>query len=208
MTGMRTFRDAKAMAKTLRAEVLAGTQIDLSHSQCLEIVAHQFGLADWNVLAAKIEDGGPDEPTQWRTAFAAATTIPVLRIFSERAARRFYLDFLGFTMDFGGPASGGDSPFYGQVSRPGATLHLSEGPYDAGPGATVDIWITGVDDYRNELLTKDLGVFGPALGVPPIGEVYWGARVLTIPDPFGNHLRISEPTDPAAHTNLPRWAAS
>jgi hypothetical protein len=204
---MRTFRDAKAMAKTLRAEVLACAEVDLTHSQCLEIVARQFGMDSWNVLAARIDSGGP-EPSVWRTPFAPTTTIPVLRIFSEDSARRFYLDFLGFTLDFGGPTTGGDSPFYGQISRPGATLQLTEHQYEPGPGATVDIWIAGLDGYREELLAKDLGVFGPALGVPPISEAHWGARVLTVPDPFGNHLRISEPTDPAGHTHLPVWGPS
>ncbi len=51
---MRTFRDAKVMAKTLR-QGLRERRIDLSHSDCLELVARQFGLADWNTLAAKIE---------------------------------------------------------------------------------------------------------------------------------------------------------
>jgi hypothetical protein len=203
---MRTIRDAKAMAKTLRAELLAGTQTDLPHSQCLEIVARQFGVDNWNVLAALIEKDDPVAPPSWRTAFAPATTIPVLRIFSEPSAMKFYLEFLGFTLDFGGPTTGGDSPFYGQISRPGATLQLTEQRYEPGPGATVDIWIAGLDGYREELLTKDLGVFGPALGVPPIGETHWGARVLPIPDPFGNNLRISEPTDRAGHAHLPNWA--
>jgi catechol 2,3-dioxygenase-like lactoylglutathione lyase family enzyme len=202
---MRTFRDAKAMAKTLRADVLASTQVDLPHSACLEIIAHQFGFADWNVLAAMIEKDGPAGPRQWRTSFAATTTIPVLRVFAETSARHFYLDFLGFTLDFGGPAQGGDSPWYGQVSRPGATLQLTQQPYEPGPGATVDIWISGLSAYRAELLTRDDGVFGPALGVPGITETFWGARVMTIPDPFGNHLRISEPVETADHEYLPRW---
>jgi hypothetical protein len=174
---MRTIRDAKAMAKTLRAELLARTQADLPHSQCLEIVARQFGVDNWNVLAALIEKGDPAAPS-WRTTFAPATTIPVLRIFSEQAARRFYVEFLGFTLDFGGPTTGGDSRFYGQVFRPGATLQLSEQGYEPGPGATIDIWITGLDAYREELVAKDLGVFGTALGVPGIVEMHWGA-----PDP-------------------------
>jgi hypothetical protein len=50
---MRTFRNAKSMAKTLR-QGLSDRNIDLSHSDCLELVAHQFGLADWNTLAATI----------------------------------------------------------------------------------------------------------------------------------------------------------
>jgi len=58
---MRTFRDAKAMAKALR-EGLAKHKIELSHSDCLELVAGQFGMKDWNTLSARIErptDGTP-----------------------------------------------------------------------------------------------------------------------------------------------------
>jgi hypothetical protein len=55
------------------------------------------------------------------------------------------------------------------------------------------------------LLGKDLGAFGTALGVPGIVEMHWGVRVLPIPDPFGNNLRISEPTDAAAGAHLPNW---
>ena len=51
---MRTYLQAKAMAKSLR-ESLAGKNVSLSHSECLEIVAQQFGFGNWNVLAAKIE---------------------------------------------------------------------------------------------------------------------------------------------------------
>ena len=54
---MRNLRDPKVMAKTLRA-VLAQRNIVTSHSECLEIVAQQFGLPDWNTLSAKsVEDG-------------------------------------------------------------------------------------------------------------------------------------------------------
>ena len=49
---MRTYKDAKAMAKSLR-ECLATRRISFSHSECLEIVAKQLGFADWNTLAAK-----------------------------------------------------------------------------------------------------------------------------------------------------------
>lgn len=50
---MRTFRDAKTMAKALR-QGLAERNIELSHSDCLELVAKQFGFPDWNVLAVRI----------------------------------------------------------------------------------------------------------------------------------------------------------
>lgn len=51
---MHTYLDAKQMAKTLR-QSLAARNVALSHSECLEIVARQFGLADWNTLAARID---------------------------------------------------------------------------------------------------------------------------------------------------------
>jgi hypothetical protein len=50
---MPTHKDAKAMARLLRA-AMAERHISLRHSECLEIVARQFGCADWNTLSAKL----------------------------------------------------------------------------------------------------------------------------------------------------------
>lgn len=50
---MHTFLDAKLMAKALR-QGLAERHIELSHADCLELVARQFGLGNWNMLAARI----------------------------------------------------------------------------------------------------------------------------------------------------------
>ena len=50
---MRTYRDAKLMARTLR-DVLGAMQVEISCSKSLEIIARQFGFNDWNVLAARI----------------------------------------------------------------------------------------------------------------------------------------------------------
>jgi len=50
---MRTYKDAKLMAKSLR-DSLAARGLVLSHSECIEIVAKQFGFADWNTLSAKV----------------------------------------------------------------------------------------------------------------------------------------------------------
>jgi hypothetical protein len=51
---MRTYKDAKVMAKSLR-DSLTARRVSFSHSECLEIVAKQFGFADWNTLAAKVD---------------------------------------------------------------------------------------------------------------------------------------------------------
>jgi Glyoxalase superfamily protein/Clp amino terminal domain, pathogenicity island component len=50
---MRDFRDAKAMAQTLRA-ALAAKGFKITVSQSLELIAEAFGVADWNTLAAAI----------------------------------------------------------------------------------------------------------------------------------------------------------
>lgn len=203
---LRTFRDAKGMAKTLRAELLARRQAELTHGECLEIVARQLGAESWNVLSAKIARSAPGTgpALPWG---AANATIPVLRIFSVDRALQFYTDFLGFTLDFGGGVEGEGTPYYGQVSRSGTTLHLTEHQYDPSPGSTVLVWMAGIDTLHAELdaRRRQVPVWGPAVWAPEIEEAPWGARVFTVGDPFGNHLRFNEPHDPAAHAELPRW---
>ena len=50
---MHSFMDAKILAKNLR-QSLAHNGIERSHSECLELVAQQFGFKDWNQLSARI----------------------------------------------------------------------------------------------------------------------------------------------------------
>ena len=52
---MRDFRNAKAMAQTLRAG-LAAKDVNISVSQSLELVSEMLGVTDWNTLAAIIRD--------------------------------------------------------------------------------------------------------------------------------------------------------
>ena len=51
---MRDFRDAKAMARTLR-EALAAKDVKISNSEALELTARMLGERDWNTLAAAID---------------------------------------------------------------------------------------------------------------------------------------------------------
>jgi uncharacterized protein len=70
---MRDFRDAKAMAQTLRDELKA-KGVSLTHSDNLELVAKVLGFHDWNTLAAKIQSEDPSRDTT--TPAAAKPTIP------------------------------------------------------------------------------------------------------------------------------------
>jgi len=61
---MRDFRDAKAMAQTLRA-ALAAEGFKITIGQSLELIAKLLGVADWNTLAAAIRaeaSAGRKEP--------------------------------------------------------------------------------------------------------------------------------------------------
>jgi hypothetical protein len=61
---MRDFRDAKAMAQTLRT-ALAAKGVKISHSESLELIAQTLGVRDWNTLSAMIRaepEPAPKEP--------------------------------------------------------------------------------------------------------------------------------------------------
>ena len=49
---MPTVDDAKSMARAMES-ALRAKNVTLSHGQCLDIVALQFGLKDWNILSAE-----------------------------------------------------------------------------------------------------------------------------------------------------------
>jgi len=201
----------KNMAKALRGELRSRFDVDATHSDCLEIVARQHGVDNWNILAA--QQRASTEPTggEAKPAFpwgARTATIPVLRIFAIDPALQFYVDFLGFTLDFGGPNGGPGTAYYGQVSYGATTLHLAEAAYSASQGATVFVWIDGIEQLRERLNDRrtEVPVWGPAVWTPEIEKAQWNGRVLTVADPFGNHLRFSEPDDSKERAGLPRWA--
>jgi catechol 2,3-dioxygenase-like lactoylglutathione lyase family enzyme len=177
---MRTFRDSKAIAKSVR-EHLAAKQISLSHSESLELVANAFGFDNWNVLAARI---GSD-----RTAFGEA--VPLMRIFDAHKAREFYVDFLGFKFDWIDTAQWrpGPHPLYTQISRGSLVLHLTEHHGDASPGSTVYATVANIDAVHAELAAKNYTYNRPA-----IEDVPWG-RTLQVSDPFGNRLRFTQLLD-------------
>ena len=176
---MRTFLDAKVMAKALKS-ALGRQQVAISHSQALELVAAEFGYESWNVLAAKIGNSA----NAGGVAFEYAK--PIMRIFDESKAKEFYLGFLGFTLDFE-HRFGDNFPLYAQVSRAGLMLHLSEHHGDASPGSTVVVTMRGVRAYQKELAAKDYTYYKPGVEEQP-----WGL-VMSVTDPFSNRIRFTEP---------------
>lgn len=120
------------------------------------------------------------------SAIAFGETIPILRIFSVDKAKEFYLDFLGFSLDWEHRFAE-DLPLYMQVSRGTLRLHLTEHHGDACPGATVFVRMRGIEALHRELAAKAYRYLRPGMERAP-----WGARVMEVTDPFGNRIRFNE----------------
>ena len=119
-------------------------------------------------------------------AIAVRQTIPILRIFDEAKAREFYVDFMGFQIDWEHRFEP-DLPLYMQVSRDGLVLHLSEHVGDACPGSTVFVQMTGIDELHAQLAAKKYKYLRPGIEIAP-----WNARCMEVIDPFGNRIRFNE----------------
>jgi ATP-dependent Lon protease len=81
---MRDFRDAKAMAQTLR-EALKMKSVSLTHSESLELVAAILGFRDWNVLSATIQSevqppANPGSTIPATVRLAAQNQLPTLPV--------------------------------------------------------------------------------------------------------------------------------
>ena len=111
------------------------------------------------------------------------TTIPVLRILSAEQAKAFYLDYLGFVLDWERHEG---AALYAQISRAGLVLHLSEHTGDAAPGAAVFIAMRGLATWQAELAAKPYRSVAPGLSAGMQGPE------LVLSDPFGNRLRFAE----------------
>ena len=116
--------------------------------------------------------------------------IPLLRIFDEAKARQFYADYLGFAVDWE-HRFGENFPLYMQVSRGGVILHLTEHHGDCCPGSALFFWMSGLDDFHRELTAKNYPYQRPG-----IEETFYGARCMTLGDPFGNRLKFNERLEP------------
>lgn len=78
-------------------------------------------------------------------------TIPILRILDEAKAKEFYVDFLGFKLDWGNRATGA---LFMQVSLDECVLHLSEHSGDACVGAAVKLHTDKIEEYVQQLVAN------------------------------------------------------
>lgn len=192
---MHTFMDAKLMAKLLR-QALAERSIELSHSDCLELVARQFGVANWNILSAKIDDAttgyGPlpkgwirsgKSPSFYRSGIDAVLGAAWLESRPEHAGSLREDDFCTIMQTVDATA------YRGQRLQLSAQLKV-EG---ASSGAT--IWFR-IDGPTGSLRFENLERYEK--GGPVTGRMDWTRRsiVLDVPEEattlnFGFYLKAS-----------------
>lgn len=107
---------------------------------------------------------------------------PVFRISDADRAKRFYCDWLGFTVDW---IDGHGGSVHIQVSRGNAFVHLTTSDEFAIYGGTGLIRMTGLTKFIRRLgrhhELNELDVIATSRG-----------RMLRITDPFGNHLHFLE----------------
>lgn len=175
---MHNTPDPKTIAKNLRVS-LSKRHIDISHSAALEIVAAQFGLANWNILAAARSSAPAARGVNFEV------TKPIMRIFDEAKAKEFYCGFLGFGLDWE-HRFGENFPLYAQISRAGLMIHLSGHHGDASPGSTIVVMTQNLDTYQQELSERDY-----MFNKPNIEDLPWGL-VMTVTDPFSNRIRFTQ----------------
>jgi ribosomal-protein-alanine N-acetyltransferase len=118
-------------------------------------------------------------------SFRIESTVPVLRMFDVAATKRFYVDFLGCSLDW--EDGGDDGPAYMQVSRDGLRLQLSSHHDDGTPGSVVLAMVQGVDDLHAELRERPYPFFNPAVEPGP-----GGGREMQVIDPASNRIRFYE----------------
>jgi uncharacterized glyoxalase superfamily protein PhnB len=108
-------------------------------------------------------------------------------MFDVAKAREFYLDYIGFAVEFEHRFHD-NAPLFMGISRDGLLLLLSEHHGDGTPGSHVRIDISGVRELHDELKAKKYRSMNPG-----IQEQEWGLRELRVVDPFGNLLIFTEP---------------
>lgn len=112
---------------------------------------------------------------------------PVFQITDYAQAVAFYVDWLGFSIDWEDrPAGGG---YYVQVSRGGIILHLTTHSHESCIGSRALAEFAGLLSFHRLLLQK-----ASAFPTPPLQKTTWNDKVmqLELVDPAGNCLVLAE----------------
>ena len=122
--------------------------------------------------------------------FQVVSVVPVLRMYDVAATIRFYVDYLGCSLDHQDGA--GDRPVYLGVSRDGMEFHLSSHHDDGTPGTAVLVVVRNIDALHAELHKRGYPFFNPGISPGP-----GNGREMQLIDPASNRIRFYEPAPPS-----------
>lgn len=112
------------------------------------------------------------------------TVIPVLRVTSAAVSFPFYIEGLGFSVDWEHRHEPG-LPVFAQLSREGQSIFLTEHAEDCQAGGAIYFVVAAVDAcYRAFAATEHVKVSPPH-------DTAWKTRELLVVDPDGNRLTFS-----------------
>jgi catechol 2,3-dioxygenase-like lactoylglutathione lyase family enzyme len=111
--------------------------------------------------------------------------VPALRITDYRRSKTFYVDGLGFAVEWEHRFEP-HLPVFAQVTREGMTIFLTAHTGDCPVGGLVHFYVPDVDACCAEFESR-----GVAIPHPPSEDIP-GLRDMTILDPDGNKLRFCQ----------------
>jgi len=116
------------------------------------------------------------------------TVIPQLRILSAGRSLPFYVDGLGFAVDWEHRFEPG-FPLFVQITRAGQTLFLTEHTGDCEVGGAAYLIVPDVDECHRRFLA------GGVTPTEPPQDTPWDTREMLVTDADGKRLRFSTELD-------------
>ena len=112
------------------------------------------------------------------------TVIPQLRIISATVSLPFYVEGLGFNVDWKHQFEPG-FPLFMQLTRRNQVIFLTEHTGDCQAGGAVYFIVPNVDSCYSEFIGRGIVAIQAPQDTP------WGTREMVVTDPDGNHLRFA-----------------
>jgi len=113
---------------------------------------------------------------------------PQLRATNRERTRAFYVDGLGFTVQWTHQFEP-RLPVFGEVNLDGRSLFLTEHRGDCEVGGAAYIILDDVDAFYRTIAARGVPVLEPPEDAP------WGVREMMVIDPDGNRLRFANRKD-------------